>query len=222
MMSKTHIAYHNHHFAAAAATIVSPLPSPAMSLNDSINPWANIVTPVPSSPALAAPTGVLAKDLSPPSVVYSNTAQPTISFDGSCQPKNVINDVFLSSTMLYDDVELYLNESSSSSFDSDSDSGFSTPSQQEEQQSCFSTPMTPMSPFMENDAEDELYTVEEGSEQPLPEQQEPSEETTPACDGNFHIFELVPPTFSLRFLVILSLYRVRHPLNSSFCRLLRF
>ncbi|KAG0368271.1 hypothetical protein BGZ54_002318 [Gamsiella multidivaricata] len=187
MMSKTHIAYHNHHFAAAAATIVSPLPSPAMSLNDSINPWANIVTPVPSSPALAAPTGVLAKDLSPPSVVYSNTAQPTISFDGSCQPKNVINDVFLSSTMLYDDVELYLNESSSSSFDSDSDSGFSTPSQQEEQQSCFSTPMTPMSPFMENDAEDELYTVEEGSEQPLPEQQEPSEETTPACDDAANI-----------------------------------
>ncbi|KAF9985036.1 hypothetical protein BGZ75_003397 [Mortierella antarctica] len=170
-MSKSNIAYHHHHhFAAAAATIASPLPSPAMSLNDSINPWANIVTPAPSaSPVVSAATGALAKDLATPSVVYSNTTQPTISFDGSVQPKNVINDVFLSSTMLYDDTELY------SSFDSDSDSGFSTPSQQtEEHQDCFSTPMTPMSPFMENDTEDE--------QSDLPEQEGHSEASLSECD----------------------------------------
>ncbi|KAI1308432.1 hypothetical protein EDD11_004283 [Mortierella claussenii] len=168
-MSKTHIAYHSHHFVAAAATIASPLPSPAITLNDSINPWANIATSAPAPAHPIASTGVLAKDLSAPAVVYSNSTQPTISFDGSSQPKNVINDVFLSSTMLYDDVELYLNESSCSSFDSDSDSGFSTPSQHDE-----SHPMTPMSPFMENDSEDQLYAAEEEDEQTadLPEQQE--------------------------------------------------
>ncbi|KAF9401991.1 hypothetical protein BGZ94_005023, partial [Podila epigama] len=79
--------------------------------------------------------------------------------EGAIQPKNVINDVFLSSTMLCDDVELYLNESSSSSFDSDSDSGFSTPSTHDDDSHCFSTPMTPMSPFLENDADDDqLYS----------------------------------------------------------------
>ncbi|KAF9952619.1 hypothetical protein BGZ72_006046 [Mortierella alpina] len=141
-----------------------------MSLNDSINPWANIVTPAPSaSPVASAATGALTKDLATPSVVYSNTTQPTISFDGSVQPKNVINDVFLSSTMLYDDTELY------SSFDSDSDSGFSTPSQQtEEHQDCFSTPMTPMSPFMENDTEDE--------QSDLPEQEGHSEASLSESD----------------------------------------
>ncbi|KAF8959106.1 hypothetical protein BGZ46_001840, partial [Entomortierella lignicola] len=165
-MSRNHITYRNHHFAAAAATIVSPLPSPAMSVNDSYNPWSNIMTPAP------APTGV-----------YSNNAQPTISFDGSSQPKTVINDVFLSSTMLYDDVELYLNESSSSCFDSDSDSGFSTPSHNDDEHpSCFSAPMTPMSPFMENDTENQLYVVEECSEpMDLPEQQEHSK-NKPATD----------------------------------------
>ncbi|KAG0325779.1 hypothetical protein BGZ99_000156 [Dissophora globulifera] len=177
-MSKAHIAYRSHHFAAAAATIASPLPSPAMSINDSINPWANISMSAPSTPALGAPTALHAKDLPTPSVVYSNSTQPIISFDGSRQSKDVINDVFLSSTMLYDDVELYLNESSSSAFDSDSDSGFSTPSQHEEEQACFSTPMTPMSPFMENDAEDQLYAAEEADDQAcLPEQQQHSEET---------------------------------------------
>jgi hypothetical protein len=176
MMSKAHIAYHNHHFAAAAASIVSPLPSP-MSINDTLNPWANIISPAPS-----VPTGVLAKDLPPPSVVYSNSTQPTISFENNSQSKDVINDVFLSSTMLLDDVELYLNESSS--FDSDSDSGFSTPSQHEEDESCFSTPMTPMSPFMEQDAEDQLYVAESCDLDSL-EQQVNSEESQPACDGKF-------------------------------------
>ncbi|KAF9899394.1 hypothetical protein BX616_003057, partial [Lobosporangium transversale] len=159
MMSKSHISYHSHHLAAAAATIASPLPSPAMTLNDSINPWANIITPSSPAPTLSTPTGVLAKDLSTPSVVYSSSTQPTISFDGSSQPKNVINDVFLSSTMLYDDVELYSNESSSSCFDSDSDSGFSTPTHHDEEH-----PMTPMSPFMESETEDRLYVAEECAE----------------------------------------------------------
>ncbi|KAG0049001.1 hypothetical protein BGZ83_006144 [Gryganskiella cystojenkinii] len=138
-----------------------------MSLNDTNNPWANIaVQTLPSS------SPALPKVLSTPTVVYSNSTQPIISFDGSSHPKNVINDVFLSSTMLYDDVERYLNDSSPSNFDSDSDSGFSTPSQHdEEHQHCFSTPMTPMSPFMENDAEDHLYPAEEEEEQAhLPEQ----------------------------------------------------
>ncbi|KAG0245636.1 hypothetical protein B0O80DRAFT_429004 [Mortierella sp. GBAus27b] len=144
-----------------------------MSINDTINPWANIVTP-PSS----QPTGALVKDLPTPSVVYSNS-QPTISFDSSSQSKDVINDVFLSSTMLLDDVELYLNESSS--FDSDSDSGFSTPSQHDDDQSCFSAPMTPMSPFMEQDAEDQLYVAEEVCSSESLEQLASSDEK-PACD----------------------------------------
>lgn len=188
MMSKNQLAYHHHHrqLAAAASTIASPLPSPAMSLNDS-NPWANITTPsLPSS----NPTHHSIKGLSTPSVVYSNSTQPIISFEGSSQPKNVINDVFLSSTMLYDDVERYLHESSSSSFDSDSDSGFSTPSQHdEEHQNCFSTPMTPMSPFMENDTEDQLYpTEEEDVPTHLPEQTEQCQDTKQETDGNniFH------------------------------------
>ncbi|KAF9401546.1 hypothetical protein BGX21_001390 [Mortierella sp. AD011] len=196
-MSKNHITYHNHHFAAAAATIVSPLPSPAMSVNDSYNPWSNIMPSTQPAPTLPAPVGVLAKDLSTPSVVYSNSTQPTISFDGSSQPKNVINDVFLSSTMLYDDVELYLNESSSSSFDSDSDSGFSTPSHHDEEHpSCFSTPMTPMSPFMENDAEDQLYVAEECSE-PMghPEQQEHPENKPASDDASNMIVDMKRPMF---------------------------
>jgi len=184
MMSKNQLAYHHHHrqFAAAASTIASPLPSPAMSLSDS-NPWSNITTPtLPAS----NPTHHSIKGLSTPSVVYSNSTQPIISFEGSSQPKNVINDVFLSSTMLYDDVERYLHESSSSSFDSDSDSGFSTPSQHdEEHQNCFSTPMTPMSPFMESDTEDQLYPAEEEDVQTrLPEQAEQCQETKQESDGN--------------------------------------
>ncbi|KAF9986034.1 hypothetical protein BGZ65_008984, partial [Modicella reniformis] len=182
-MSKTHIAYHNHHFAAAAATIVSPLPSPVMPINDTFNPWANIVTSASSAPTLSAPTGVLAKDLTTPSVVYSNSIQPTISYDNSSQSKDVINDVFLSSTMLLDDVEFYMNESSSSNFDSDSDSGFSTPSHHDEEQGCFSAPMTPMSPFMEQDAEDQLYVAEEACEVAHSlEQQEHFEDSKPVSD----------------------------------------
>ncbi|KAF9085320.1 hypothetical protein BGX23_009788 [Mortierella sp. AD031] len=145
-----------------------------MSLHDTINPWANInnhstQVPAPStaiatSSSISSPSSSSSTELSTPAVVYSNSTQPIISFiDANAQPKNVINDVFLSSTMLYDDVELYLNDSSASSFDSDSDSGFSTPSQHDDDHpSCFSTPMTPMSPFMENDAEDHpLYPTEE-------------------------------------------------------------
>lgn len=85
--------------------------------------------------------------------------------------------------MLLDDVELYLNESST--FDSDSDSGFSTPSQHDEDQGCFSTPMTPMSPFMEEDAEDQLYVAEEVESVHILEQQAYSEENMPTCDGKF-------------------------------------
>ncbi|KAG0251475.1 hypothetical protein BG011_007591, partial [Mortierella polycephala] len=135
-----------------------------MSMNDS-NPWANIA---PQAQALAVPSN---KDLATPSIVYPNT-QPMITYDGSDQPKNVINDVFLSSTMLYDDSELY------SSFDSDSDSGSSIPSQNDDEHShCFSTPMTPMSSFMENDTEDQLYVAEGDDVQAvLPEQEEHVEE----------------------------------------------
>ncbi|KAF9385207.1 hypothetical protein CPB97_005052 [Podila verticillata] len=182
-MSKNNIAY--HHFAAAAATIVSPLPSPAMALNDGANPWANIGTSTTSSssPTSTSTTSSTStsqpssgakgqQHLATPSVVYSNSTQPTLVsiMDGSIQPKNVINDVFLSSTMLCDDVELYLNESSSSNFDSDSDSGFSTPSTHDDD-SHFSTPMTPMSPFLENDDED-LYHHEGEDEQPEEEEQD--------------------------------------------------
>ncbi|KAF9306655.1 hypothetical protein BGZ74_004594 [Mortierella antarctica] len=188
MMSKSNIAY--HHFAAAAATIASPLPSPAMALNDGANPWANIGT-APSNSTTSSTTSTSTSTMSPstsatlsqpssgakdqlatPSVVYSNSTQPTLVsiMDGAIQPKNVINDVFLSSTMLCDDVELYLNESSSSNFDSDSDSGFSTPSTHDDD-SHFSTPMTPMSPFMENDDED-LYRHEGEDEQPEEELQD--------------------------------------------------
>ncbi|KAF9109249.1 hypothetical protein BGX27_007825 [Mortierella sp. AM989] len=168
-----------------------------MSVNDSFNPWNNIMTPTPPVSTLAASVGVLAKDISTPSVVYSNSTQPTISFDGSSQPKNVINDVFLSSTMLYDDVELYLNESSSSSFDSDSESGFSTPSHHDDEHpSCFSTPMTPMSPFMENDAEDQLYVAEECSEpMDLPEQQEHSENKPANDDTTNMVVDMKRPMF---------------------------
>ncbi|KAG0208509.1 hypothetical protein BGX28_000563 [Mortierella sp. GBA30] len=155
-----------------------------MSLNDSINPWANIVTPATPAPSHSASTGTLNKDLATPSVVYSNTTQPTISFDGSVQPKNVINDVFLSSTMLYDDAELY------SSFDSDSDSGFSTHSQhKDEHQDCFSAPMTPMSPFMENETEDQLYAAEVEDEQSgHSEQEEHPEASLPECDDPTSVF----------------------------------
>lgn len=87
--------------------------------------------------------------------------------------------------MLYDDVELYLNDSSASSFDSDSDSGFSTPSQHDDDHpSCFSTPMTPMSPFMENDTEDHpLYPTEGEDVQELSFREE-TKSSKPVEDGN--------------------------------------
>ncbi|KAF9121090.1 hypothetical protein BGW39_010851, partial [Mortierella sp. 14UC] len=169
-MSKTNITYShfNHHFAAAASTIASPLPSPAMSLHDTINPWANI-TPSAQVPA--------------PSPVST--------------PKNVINDVFLSSTMLYDDVELYLNDSSASSFDSDSDSGFSTPSQHDDDHpSCFSTPMTPMSPFMENDTDDHpLYSPEEEDDIQESSSREESKATKPIDDAANMVIDMKRPMF---------------------------
>ncbi|KAF9434383.1 hypothetical protein BGZ76_008113 [Entomortierella beljakovae] len=196
MMSKNHIAYHNHHFAAAAATIASPLPSPAISLNDTLNPWANIMTPSTSASTLAAPTGVLVKDFSTPSVVYSNNTQPAISFDGNSQPKNVINDVFLSSSMLYDDVELYLQDSASSNFDSETDSGFSTPAHHDEEDpSCFSTPMTPMSPFMESDTEDQLYATEECAEPMDLAEQELSKNKSTCDDSANLVVDMKRPMF---------------------------
>lgn len=221
MMSKNNIAYsHLNHFAAAASTIVSPLPSPAMSLHDTINPWANISpssqVPAPShhnttpatTPASTSSSSAT-EQLSTPAVVYSNSTQPIISFDGNIQPKNVINDVFLSSTMLYDDVELYLNDSSASSFDSDSDSGFSTPSQHDDDHpSCFSTPMTPMSPFMENDTEDHpLYPTEEEDVQESSSQEE-SKDTKPVDDGNRALLFLVCVFFPT--VEIFQLYPVIH------------
>ncbi|OAQ32060.1 hypothetical protein K457DRAFT_316993 [Linnemannia elongata AG-77] len=227
MMSKNNIAYShlNHHFAAAASTIVSPLPSPAMSLHDTINPWANISpsshVPAPShhntTPATTpvSTSSSATEQLSTPAVVYSNSTQPIISFDGNIQPKNVINDVFLSSTMLYDDVELYLNDSSASSFDSDSDSGFSTPSQNDDDHpSCFSTPMTPMSPFMENDTEDHpLYPTEEEDVQESSSRKE-SKDTKPVDDGNRALLFL--PCFCVFFptVVRFQLYPV---IQTQFC-----
>ncbi|GJJ76340.1 hypothetical protein EMPS_08699 [Entomortierella parvispora] len=165
-----------------------------MPQSDNSNPWANIATSTLSS---SSPAHHSIKSLSTPSVVYSNSTQPIISFEGSSQPKNVINDVFLSSTMLYDDVERYLHESSSS-FDSDSDSGFSTPSQHdEEHQNCFSTPMTPMSPFMENDAEGQLYPAEEEDVQAhLPEQTEECRETKQESeDSSSLVIDMKRPMF---------------------------
>ncbi|KAG0279507.1 hypothetical protein BGZ95_001023 [Linnemannia exigua] len=169
-----------------------------MSLHDTINPWANIApstqVPAPSTASTTPTTNT--EQLSTPAVVYSNSTQPIISFDGIIQPKNVINDVFLSSTMLYDDVELYLNDSSTSSFDSDSDSGFSTPSQHDDDHpSCFSTPMTPMSPFMENDTEDHpLYPAEEEDAQELSSRKE-SKDTQPINDAANMVIDMKRPMF---------------------------
>jgi len=124
--------------------------------------------------------------------------------DGSIQPKNVINDVFLSSTMLCDDVELYLNESSSSNFDSDSDSGFSTPSTHDDD-SHFSTPMTPMSPFLENDDED-LYHHEGEDEQPEEEEQDNKQASSSIGNILFCSFcTLQSPPISLSLSVFLYL-----------------
>ncbi|KAF8947332.1 hypothetical protein BGZ47_009519 [Haplosporangium gracile] len=177
-----------------------------MSLHDTINPWANISpssqVPSPShhNTASATTTTTLTsssatEQLSTPAVVYSNSTQPIISFDGNIQPKNVINDVFLSSTMLYDDVELYLNDSSASSFDSDSDSGFSTPSQHDDDHpSCFSTPMTPMSPFMENDTEDHpLYPTEEDVQESS--SREESKGIKPVDDAANMVIDMKRPMF---------------------------
>ncbi|KAG0372728.1 hypothetical protein BGX24_012651 [Mortierella sp. AD032] len=169
-----------------------------MSLHDTINPWANIApsTQVPATSTTSTASTTNTEQLSTPAVVYSNSTQPIISFDGIIQPKNVINDVFLSSTMLYDDVELYLNDSSASSFDSDSDSGFSTPSQHDDDHpSCFSTPMTPMSPFMENDTEDHpLYPAEEEDTQELSSRKE-SKDTQPVDDAANMVIDMKRPMF---------------------------
>ncbi|KAF9922739.1 hypothetical protein FBU30_007136 [Linnemannia zychae] len=97
--------------------------------------------------------------------------------------------------MLYDDVELYLNDSSASSFDSDSDSGFSTPSQHDnDHPSCFSTPMTPMSPFMENDTEEHpLYSTEEDIQESS--SREESEDTKPVDDAANMVIDMKRPMF---------------------------
>ncbi|KAG0256044.1 hypothetical protein DFQ27_005936 [Actinomortierella ambigua] len=103
--------------------------------------------------SVAVPTvAVTAASSTPVAPIHHSLENSTISFDGSSQQKNVINDVFLSTSMLQDDADFYLHETSSSVFDSDSDTGLASPPTQ-------SAPMTPMTPFLEHD-EDHLYGPE--------------------------------------------------------------
>ncbi|KAF9977212.1 hypothetical protein BGZ73_006685 [Actinomortierella ambigua] len=104
--------------------------------------------------SVAVPTVAVttASSSSPVLPIHHSLENSTISFDGSSQQKNVINDVFLSTSMLHDDADFYLHETSSSVFDSDSDTGLASPPTQ-------SAPMTPMTPFLEHD-EDHLYGPE--------------------------------------------------------------
>ncbi|KAG0230549.1 hypothetical protein BGW41_002495 [Actinomortierella wolfii] len=102
--------------------------------------------------SIAVPTVAVTPVSAPVAPIHHSLENSTISFDGSSQHKNVINDVFLSTSMLHDDADFYLHETSSSVFDSDSDSGLASPPTQ-------SAPVTPMTPFLEHD-EDQLYGPE--------------------------------------------------------------